>query len=389
MSPSPDTSFAQGRNPSRWFGPAVFHENLGPRPSRFKKWFYAGRHERSRITFLGWCFIFLTFGIGSAAYNSANNLLFIALALLFASFILSGVLSWINFRVIAWRLLTPTAGRAGEPSSAEVELRSFQTAIPSVSLFCEMEISHEPGNVRRLALTSALMPGASRLVNFPFTPTQRGRLRVKLVAVGSLFPFGFLRKALLAEATNEILIRPARLVLDTPLSSILSSDTGTNFSQAPGSTGDLRQLRDYQRGDNPRSIHWKTSARAGRLLVREQTREVANRLSVRLSTHHQEWSSNPQLFEKLCSLAATLAEDLFLSDRLLSTQIDDQAPLPLRHPHDLEVFLSSLATLEPKSFSPLEATVIEPNENSHTITFRPHSATEVAAYLHGKPLLIA
>jgi uncharacterized protein (DUF58 family) len=38
---------------------------------------------------------------------------------------------------------------------------------------------------------------------------------------------------------------------------------------------DFRSLRDYQPGDNPKRIHWRTSARLGKLQVREVEREHA------------------------------------------------------------------------------------------------------------------
>ena len=56
------------------------------------------RGQRILPTLSGTLLIALSLGIGMAAYNSANNILFITLSLLLACLILSGVLSWLNFR---------------------------------------------------------------------------------------------------------------------------------------------------------------------------------------------------------------------------------------------------------------------------------------------------
>src|SRR5258708_6030017 len=64
--------------------------------------------ERIIPTASGIILIGLSFGLGTAAYNSSSNILFITLSLLLACLILSGVLSWLNLRGVAWRLdVTP------------------------------------------------------------------------------------------------------------------------------------------------------------------------------------------------------------------------------------------------------------------------------------------
>ena len=49
--------------------------------------------RRLKVTKLGWWFMGLTLGIGLAAINTGNNLLFLVLGMLLASIVISGVLS--------------------------------------------------------------------------------------------------------------------------------------------------------------------------------------------------------------------------------------------------------------------------------------------------------
>ena len=86
----------------------------------------------------GLVLIGLALGIGSAAYNTASNILFITLSLLLACLILSGVMSWLNLRGVCWRLLLqpPAArgpgdagdARAVEPQEAAADLRPLVRA---------------------------------------------------------------------------------------------------------------------------------------------------------------------------------------------------------------------------------------------------------------------
>ena len=62
------------------------------------------RQQRIQPTVSGLVLIGLSLGIGTAAYNSASNILFIALSLLLACLILSGVLTWLNLRHVDWQL---------------------------------------------------------------------------------------------------------------------------------------------------------------------------------------------------------------------------------------------------------------------------------------------
>jgi uncharacterized protein (DUF58 family) len=65
-------------------------------------------------------------------------------------------------------------------------------------------------------------------------------------------------------------------------------------------------VRDYRPGDPPRSVHWRSSARAGHLVVREYEEEVASRVALVLAgiDHGQPPDSS---FEMLVSAAASIA----------------------------------------------------------------------------------
>ena len=53
-----------------------------------------------RATRAGWCFVAIIFGVGFAALNTGNNLLYLVFALMLAFLVLSGVLSEASLRGI-------------------------------------------------------------------------------------------------------------------------------------------------------------------------------------------------------------------------------------------------------------------------------------------------
>ena len=90
-----------------WTDPDFFTEGkqTEKRPIRFFLRQLASTNlQQTKLTITGWMLIFVALGIGSAAYNTASNILFMTLSLLLSSLVLSGILSLINFKKLDWSL---------------------------------------------------------------------------------------------------------------------------------------------------------------------------------------------------------------------------------------------------------------------------------------------
>jgi hypothetical protein len=89
---------------SDWQGPGAPQSRQNYRAVQLI-WAFVFPRKRHQIapTVLGLVLIALALGIGTAAYNTGSNILFLTLALLLACLLLSGLLSWFNFRGICWR----------------------------------------------------------------------------------------------------------------------------------------------------------------------------------------------------------------------------------------------------------------------------------------------
>jgi uncharacterized protein (DUF58 family) len=376
------------------------------------------RGHRILPTISGTVLISLAMGIGTAAYNSSNNILFITLSLLLACLILSGVLSWLNLRGVAWRLQLAGPLRAGLDASVGLELRNAKAFLPTYGLWFELAartveaeqpqraestITAKGIDVKAMWATSDAAAQRGTLVlrarldsrgetrlEWGIRPERRGRLRLELTGVGSLFPFGFLKKEVGTGLRAEAIVWPAPV--DHRRHAVLSSRRlagGERVARA-GTGGDLRSLRRYAEGDSHRMIHWKASARLQTLLVRQYSAESAEGFALWLRTDAALWS-RPEQFEVLVSFCATLAEDLFRAGQLTSFAIDTAPPSPVRSLRDLEDFLDQLAVVEPRKSEPAAAG----SDSTHPfvaatgvarqnlLTFAPDGARGVAAYVKG------
>ncbi len=88
-----ETSLPAG--PVEWADPGFFaHQSRTRNLFRIlKQLFIPPRGHKTIPTAAGFVLILLTLGIGSAAYNTSSNILFMTVSLLLSSLLLSGILS--------------------------------------------------------------------------------------------------------------------------------------------------------------------------------------------------------------------------------------------------------------------------------------------------------
>jgi uncharacterized protein (DUF58 family) len=375
------------------------------------------RRHRISPTVPGLFLMAVSMGIGTAAYNTASNILFITLSLLLACLLLSGLLSWFNFAGVCWRVLPQGPWRAGHEALVAVEVENRKSWLPTYSLWFEVatqpRLAPAPGKpekelrVReilaaaekivtrgRLFIRERIEPRGETKLDWVVKPQQRGEAVVELGAVGSLFPFGFLKKNIGVALRHHVLVRPAQV--DYRWAGAVAAQAGSQGRRTAraGAGDDLLALRKYNQGDSHRLIHWKASARLGQLMIRQFAAESHDGYVLRLDTPAGVWTQ-PEQFELLCSLAGTMAEDLFAAGRLRGVSLNGRPLLETRQLRDVEAFLDELARLQPVA----EGGGDSPNRppggwgqpplpvqsfSRNVITFAPEGARGVAAYVDGQ-----
>jgi uncharacterized protein (DUF58 family) len=364
---------------SEWSGPGVRVRSWRQfRLSRFLlRLVIPPKGQKVVPTKAGVILILLALGIGVAAYNTSSSILFITLSLLLSTIIVSGLLSWSNFNGTAWRVSFQPPFRAGQKSLAVLEVFNGKKHLPTYSLAFDFKISS--GDAGRLPLRRRLDPGESRRLEWTFRPRRRGRELVEMTGVGSQFPFGFLYKHFGGRVAREVYVWPVRVSYEADLRAISAPESHGDVLSQVGAGTDFVNLRRYAPGDSHRHIHWKASARQRRLMVRQMRAESHSGFFIHVETPASIWR-RPEQFEQLCSLAASLAEDLFRQGQLVGVIVNDGAPFQIRRMADLELFLDQLAVLEPLENYAGARTV--PKRN--VIRFEPGFPEGVHAYIRGQ-----
>lgn len=363
--------------------------------------------HRVAVTLPGVFLIGLALGIGTAAYNTASNILFLTLSLLLACLLLSGLLSWLNMRGVHWRLRPTRSWRAGHDTAVAVEALNTKSWLPSYGLFFDLRVraltdaatadAQPVPKVRealaaaeravqrgRVNLSGRLEPNGTTALEWVHQPQQRGVAMLELAAVGSLFPFGFLRKSIGTALRQRVLVWPAQIDYQWHVSAPATIGASGRRTAHAGGGDDLFALRKYQVGDSHRLVHWKASARLGRLLVRQFAAETHAGFSLLVDPAAEVWT-RPEQFEVLCSFAGTLAEDLFASGRLRGVGFVGEPWCETRRLRDLEAFLDQLAALRPTALPHGENAGASRGERAepNLITFAPEGPRTVGAYLNG------
>jgi uncharacterized protein (DUF58 family) len=233
----------------------------------------------------GWFFFALTFGVGFAALNTGNNLLYLVLSLMLAFLVLSGVLSESALRGIALRRLVPRELYAERDGWVSVEIHNRQRRAAAYAVVVEDRL--ERGDAELAAgrcMALRIEAGGSERRSYRLRPDRRGELAFAGFVVSTRFPFGLFSKSLTIEARERALVYPAVDPAPIPRHFGGVREAGESVPGPRGRGADVSGVREYERGDPPRRIAWRASLRSRALWVRDVESEHEGEVEVRLRT---------------------------------------------------------------------------------------------------------
>jgi uncharacterized protein (DUF58 family) len=279
-----------------------------------------------QVTKGGLIFLGILLVVAFAAWNTGNNLLFLVFSLLSSTLFVAWTAARASLRDLVVSARFPDHIYAGEPAPVIVTLRNTKRFLPSFSILVEargpVDVSSKKGKRRRF--------GKRTLAYFIYVPhraaaeqrveqlfKKRGHELITGFELSTRFPFGFFRRRRRLRARDvDIIVYPKPEPLSDDLH-LLPMNAGRLVSQRRGAGHDLFSLRAYQPQDDLRHMHWKASARTGRLIVRQFTAEDERRVTVALDTRAHTSADEKDFnsrFERGVTLAASLVKH-FIDER--------------------------------------------------------------------------
>jgi len=248
--------------------PAPTRRGKGLR-ARLKKW---RAPRRLKVTREGRYFLGITFGVGLAAINTGNNLLYLLLGVLLALILVSGIMSELALRSLSVRRRLPTRAQVGRPHLVEIEVHNKKKRLPSYAIEVEDIRANQPADKRCFFLK--VSPQSTQVAAYRRTPQRRGREAHVAFRVATRFPFGLFEKSRQIEVPGELIIYPAVHTVRLPPPRARAVGAGARAASRGGSD-EFLGLRPFRVGDDPRQIYWRKSAAAGSLVLREHASEGA------------------------------------------------------------------------------------------------------------------
>lgn len=233
-----------------------------PQPSRalrspFRRWLGRFRPPRRlKFTREGKYFLGITLGVGFAAINTANNLLYLLLGMLLALIVVSGAMSEIALRKLTILRKLPPRAQAGRPHVVEIEVRNQKKRIPSFAIEVEDLRAGQPADKRCFFLKVA--PESTQIAGYRRVPQRRGKDAHIGFRIATRFPFGLFEKSREVQVPGELVIYPAVDPVRLPQRPG-SRQQGDASMLAPGTGEDTFGLRPMREGDDPRDIYWRKS----------------------------------------------------------------------------------------------------------------------------------
>jgi uncharacterized protein (DUF58 family) len=249
--------------------------------------------RRLKFTREGKFFVGITLGVGFAAINTGNNLLYLLLGMLLALIIVSGLMSELSLRDLTVVRRLPLRAQVGRPHLVEIEVFNHKGRVPSYAIEVEDLRAGQPADKRCFFLK--ISPKSAQVAAYRRTPAKRGRDKHVGFRIATRFPFGLFEKSREVPAEGELVIYPAVDPVQLPAMPP-GRHAGGDAAFGRGHGDDYLGLKLLRDGEDPRDVHWRKSAAVGQLVMRERAREARPDIvlvldAVRPDDAKEEWSN--------------------------------------------------------------------------------------------------
>ncbi len=280
---------------------------------------------RTSPTKEGLIFLALSLFVGFAAINTGNNLLYLTFGMMLSFVIASGIVSMINLSRINVELHSTGDVFALTPAKHRFMLTNDKAFIPSYSLTVEM--------AEKKGYLTYLPPNKPKPLDVEAFYNKRGINTVPEAILSTRFPFGFFKKWIKIDlGKDEVLVYP-KLEEGRDTTSSYNEKLGDIESNRTGTGDNIRTLRQYVDGDNPKYIHWKATAKTGTHIIKEM--EDNETQGVRIEFQPNENKS--ELEHQISRLAKTIVElirngyevEFIAPDRVITPAETGHSPRPV------------------------------------------------------------
>lgn len=202
-----------------------------------------------------------------------------AIAALLSATLLTGIWlpGWLVRRLSVYRQ-GPARATEGETIHLAVEVENcgllprFMVELIDHLPFLQPGQAANSRGAQKLGLLAYVPGGSRRRFELALRCEQRGLYQLGPVGLASSFPLGLTEARQVRAGSEQMLtIYPAVFpIVELPLHGSPSQiHRGSYLLPEHAGSAEFSGLREYRRGDNPRHVHWPTTARLNQLMIKE------------------------------------------------------------------------------------------------------------------------
>jgi uncharacterized protein (DUF58 family) len=245
-----------------------------------------------------------------------------------------------RYRLACARGLRPTRITVDGSATSVVRIENL-ARLQTGLLLLEDQVPWQLGRSQRFVVYR-LVGGTRRDVRYEVRGPLRGRYDVGPLRVQLVDPFGLCRMTRRFATQDSLTVVPRVVPLPAvPLQGDWSG-LGESHSRSVASTGEDDVVpRQYRTGDELRRVHWKSTARNGELMVRQEEQPWRTRATVLLDTRALAHRGDGPSSSFEWAVTATASVSCHLARRGYAIRVTDLDARPLRG--DTHVAVDGLA----------------------------------------------
>jgi uncharacterized protein (DUF58 family) len=205
----------------------------------------------------------------AAVATSQKDLLRVAILVLALPLVSALVVARTRYRLSSRRRLGSGRTAAGQETSVTLRLENI-SRLPTGLLLVEDKVPYVLGSRPRFVL-DRVEPRGRREVTYAVRSDVRGRYSLGPLSLRLTDPFGMCELQRSFSARDTLVVTPP--VQQLPLVALSGEWTGSGESRARSlaSAGeDDAGIREYRQGDDLRRVHWRSTARLDKVMVRRE-----------------------------------------------------------------------------------------------------------------------
>ncbi|MDG2128353.1 MAG: DUF58 domain-containing protein [Fuerstiella sp.] len=326
----------------------------------------AGKRSRVVIPREGVVYLAIMLTLAVGALLGHRNMPLLVFGMMAGPFVLNGWIVYVMLKKVSLTRRVPRRAMVGEFVVVEIEVSNGKRFLASHMLEVRDRVSggklsrgsrDEEGTVTYLRIPAR----DSRTGRYQLRFADRGQYQLGPIRVSSRFPLGIGERGQIDSQTSVLIVHPrvGTLLPDWQRQQKELSEASKRAQLRMGLFDDeFHRIREFRSGDNPRSIHWKSTAKRGQLMIREhQQNRHADSLVILDLPKSAAWDG--ETIEMAISLATTICVEQTKSSSgghyLLAIAAKKSCLVPSRSPGVFrEQALDALAMCQPSAKASLE-----------------------------------